>query len=302
MGFQNVEKIVLIFVDGLGVGPDDPQRNPMARVRGPILSRFSDKIHDPLPFDGICKPLDACLGIDGLPQSATGQTALLTGVNAAKLLNLHLFGFPNKKLQEVIMEQSLLKRAREAGRKPAFINAFRPRFFEMGDAVWTTLRLSVTTWVNHAAGLPFSSLDDVKARQAIYQDFTNSELIAQGFDLPRFTPEEAGEVLARRSRDFDLLLYEYFRTDAAGHSRDMEVASEEIRGLERFLNAFLTAVDLSRTLVVLSSDHGNIEDLSVRGHTRNPALTLLFGPDAQKASGAMDTIMDLPRVLLEVLV
>lgn len=302
MDFQKVERVVLIFVDGLGVGQDDAARNPMALVRGPCLSRFAHENGAQLPFDGIYKPLDACLDLEGLPQSATGQTALLTGVNAAKMLDLHLFGFPNRKLQEVIMEKSLLKRARDAGLRPAFINAFRPRFFELGDEVWTRLRMSVTTWVNHAAGLPFFTLDDVAAGQSIYQDFTNGELVDQGFNVPRFTPEKAGEILAERSRDFDLLLYEYFRTDAAGHSQDMEKAAEEIRRLERFLESFLSNADLENTLVVLSSDHGNIEDLSVRGHTRNPALTLLWGKGAKAASKAMTTIMDVPEVLMKVLV
>jgi hypothetical protein len=301
MKFPKAARVVLIFVDGLGVGLDDEKRNPIAHVGGKYLGVFSNGKPPELPFGGISKPLDACLGLEGLPQSATGQTALLTGKNAARMLNMHLFGFPNKKLREVILEHSLLKRVKEAGLKPAFINTFRPRFFELGDKVWDKVPLSVTTWVNRAAGLPFFSLDDLKARESIYQEFTNQSLKDQGFDVPIFTPEEAGRILARRSRDFDLLLYEYFRTDEAGHRQKLETAAEEIRRLERFLDSFLKAVDLEDTLVLLTSDHGNIEDLAVRGHTRNPALTILWGRGAAAIAEGLESILDVAPAILRTL-
>lgn len=302
MGFDKVERAVLIFIDGLGVGNDDEIRNPMARVRGPCLSIFSDDGATGILGQGVSRPLDACLGVDGLPQSATGQTALLTGINASELLGHHLFGFPNRRLQEIIMERSLLKRAVEAGLTAAFLNVFRPRFFELDDSVWEKYGLSVTTWVNHVAGLPFFRLEDLRDEQAIYQEFTNQALRERGFDVPLFTPEQAGKILAERSRDYDLLLYEYFRTDEVGHRRDMERAVEEIQRLEVFLEAFLRQVDLSRTLVILSSDHGNIEDLSVRTHTRNPAMTILWGPGAGAVAEGLQSITDVTGAMLQALV
>jgi hypothetical protein len=299
MGFEKVERAVLIFIDGLGVGEEDEDRNPMARVRGPCLSVFSGDGVPEILRQGISKPLDACLGMEGLPQSATGQTALLTGVNAAELLGHHLFGFPNRRLQEIIMERSLLKRAVDAGLTAAFLNVFRPRFFELDDSIWEKYGLSVTTWVNHAAGLPFFKLEDIVARRAIYQEFTNHALREKGFEVPLFTPEEAGSILAERSRDFDLLLYEYFRTDEVGHSREMTRGIEEVGRLEVFLESFLHHVDLSGTLVILSSDHGNIEDLSVRTHTRNPAMTILWGDGAGVAAQRLQSITDVPGILLQ---
>lgn len=301
MEFLDTERVVLLFVDGLGVGADDPDRNPMARVRGKYLNVFSPGTNDVLPFQGIVKPLDASLGLEGIPQSATGQTALLTGVNAARVLRRHLFGFPNQKLQEIIMEHSLLKRVTEAGRRAAFINVFRPPFFDLGEEIWNKVALSVTTWVNRAARLPFFDLDDLRAERAIYQEFTNRDLRERGLDVPLFGPEKAGRILASRSRDFDLLLYEYFRTDAAGHSQDMEKCMEEVRRLEAFLDAFMHDVDLESTLVILTSDHGNIEDLSVRTHTRNPAMTLLWGAGAEAAAEYLESIADMPGVILKAL-
>jgi hypothetical protein len=294
-------RVVLIFVDGLGVGDKDPERNPMASVGGGCLSVFSNGEAGRPCFEGVVRPLDACLGFEGLPQSATGQTALLTGVNAVEALGYHLFGFPNQTLRDIILDRSLLKQVTARGMRAAFLNAFRPRFFEMGDEVWEKVPLSVTTWVNHAAGLPFFTLDDVAAERSIYQEFTNTGLRQRGFDVPIFTPARAGAILAERSRDFDLLLYEYFRTDAAGHSRDMTRAEEEILRLEEFLHAFLQRVDLDETLVILTSDHGNIEDLSVRGHTRNPALTLLWGRGCHGISQKLHSLLDVTPAILDFL-
>jgi hypothetical protein len=292
---------VLIFVDGLGVGRADPEVNPMARSENGCLSMFSEPSPNKVCFGGIPRPLDACLGVEGLPQSATGQTALLTGVNASEILGYHLFGFPNKRLREIILERSILRRAKEAGRTAAFLNVFRPRFFELGDSVWDKIPLSVTTWVNRAAGLPFFTLEDIRQERAIYQEFTNKVLRYRGFDVPLFSPEKAGSILARRSEDYELLLYEYFRTDAAGHSQNMEKAFAEIHRLESFLKAFLEEIDLTRTLVVLTSDHGNIEDLSVRTHTLNPAMTLLWGRGAEAMADGLESILDVPGRILECL-
>lgn len=301
MNNSKAERVVLIFIDGLGVGSDDIEINPIARARADYLGIYDNGSEPDLPLGGVSKPLDAGLGIEGIPQSATGQTALLTGVNAARDLGRHLFGFPNKRLQEIILESSLLKRARAAGLKPAFLNVFRPPFFELGEAVWEKATLSVTTWVNRAAGLPFFTLDDLTSRRAIYQEFTNQALRDNGYDVPLFTSKEAGAILARRSPDYDLLLYEYFRTDEVGHSRDMDRGAAEIRRLEEFLESFLAQVDLDRTLVVVTSDHGNIENVRTRGHTCNPALTALWGCGAADVAAGLESILDVTGALLEVL-
>jgi len=247
---------------------------------------------------GLSLGLDATLGVDGIPQSATGQTALLTGINAPRLLGRHLFGFPNSTLRRVIMEHSLLKQIDGRGLNCAFLNAFRPRFFELGAEVWTK-PLSVTTWTNGAARLPFFTLDDVAAGRSIYQDFTNRSLRERGFDLPVYSPAEAGAILGCRSADYDFLLYEYFRTDGAGHSCDMDRCVAELQGLEEFLESVLETIDLDETLLIVTSDHGNIEDLSVRGHTRNRALTVLWGRGAEEAVERLETILDVPRLILD---
>lgn len=287
---QKPEHLLFFFIDGLGIGRDDPDFNPCTRsnhyFRHFSDQRFSKKIESGLVFG-----LDAALGLPGLPQSATGQTALLTGVNASELLGRHLNGFPNARLRDVIAEKSLFKWFAEKGLDAAFLNAFRPPFFDY-DPNDIIKFLSVTTVANLAADLKFFDLDDLTAERCVYQDITGQSLLEKGFDAPIFTPEKAGEIIGRQSQNYHFSLFEYFQTDKAGHSQKMDRALAVMHLLERFLDSLLHTVDLRTTLVLLTSDHGNIEDLSVRGHTRNPAMTLLLGCGADKAEAHMQSILD----------
>jgi len=291
-------RVLMIFVDGLGIGRFDSSANPCSHPDLSFFNNFSDQERSaPVPFDGMVLGLDATLGLPGLPQSATGQTALLTGVNAAALLGRHLNGFPNGKLREVIAQHSLLKAVRERGRSAAFINAFRPPFFDY-DPFQIIRYLSVTSVCNLYAGLRFFDLDDLRARRCIYQDYTNEALRRRGHDVPLFSPQEAGSILGTQAAAYDFCLYEYFQTDRAGHAQDMQLATHLLRSLEQFLAAALARVDLAETLVVLTSDHGNIEDLSVKGHTRNLAMTLVWGREKEAFASGLGSILEVtPRIL-----
>ncbi len=291
--------MVFLFVDGLGVGPPDRETNPCVHEKTGYFHVFGGQTPAPLPRGGVGFGIDATLGVEGLPQSATGQTALLTGENAARLIGRHLSGFPNEPLRKVLLEKSLLRQARERGFRPVFLNAYRPLFFELPEE--TVLRLSATTVANYAAGLPFFSLEDIKARRAIYQDFTNQVLIGRGFDVPLFGPEEAAAILAGAAEKYDLVLYEYFRTDRVGHKQNMQLALEVLERLGQFLDSFLSQIDLAEVSVILTSDHGNIEDVSTRSHTRNPAMTLVWGPAGEELLQKLRSIQDVSPAILELL-
>ncbi len=289
-------RVVFVFVDGLGLGEKRPEWNPCLADETGLLAHFADSVPQDAPFGGRCLGLAADLGVPGIPQSATGQTALLTGENAARLLGEHRSGFPNKALRNLLKEKSLLKQLKERGYRPVFLNAFRPIFFKLDERLkWL---LSTTTVATLAADLRFFTLDDVAARRAIYQDFTNRELIDKGFDLPEFTPEEAGVILAEQAAHYDFVLYEYFKTDRAGHAQDLEKAKEECRKLSRFLSAFLKKTALSATQVILTSDHGNIEDLRSKSHTRNSVMTLLWGPLTPAWEHKLHTLTDVTPTIL----
>jgi hypothetical protein len=232
--------------------------------------------------------------VPGLPQSATGQTSLLTGVNGAEVLGRHYTGFPTKSLRAVLWRASLFKQLVEGGLTATFANAFTPRFFELGEAVWDR-PMGATSWANRAGGLRFRGFEDLRAGAAVFHDVTHETLA--GRVAPR-TPEEAGAVLAGLAAGHEFTLFEFFRTDKAGHAQDDTWARRELVKLERLLAAVLDAADLSTTTIVLTSDHGNVEDLRVRTHTHNPVPTLVFGAGAETLAPGLDRIETLtPRLV-----
>ncbi|MBI4639474.1 MAG: alkaline phosphatase family protein [Candidatus Tectomicrobia bacterium] len=301
-------KILLIFIDGLGLGINDALINPCAKAKADILGNFLDpatstitRNNGPLPFDGFIVGVDASLGVKGLPQSGTGQTALLTGMNAAEIAGRHVPAFPTKKLREVIYEHSLFKTLVTLGKKVALLNAYRPAFFELGEKIWEK-RLSASAFANHAARLPFFTFDHVTKGEALHHEFTNALLREAGFDLPLYTPSQAGKIAAQRSEVFDFLMFEYFQTDFAGHSKEMEKGVQEIEKLDGFLTSLLSSIDLNSTLVILASDHGNIEDLSVKTHTLNRAMTICWGQEAEAVASRLKMLTDLAPAVVEYLI
>ena len=295
-------RVALLFVDGLGWGVDDPAVNPCASYGGALL-RLPGR---PAPGEAIrlrsgawACALDVCLGVEGLPQSATGQTTLLTGVNAAARQGRHCSGFPGPDLRSLLLECSLLKRLGQAGRRAVFFNTFRPPFF-----AWPRerkLRMSATTVANLAADLPFFDVPDMAAGRSLYQDFTGRELRELGHDdAPLLDPSEAGACLARNLPHYDFLLYEYFSTDRAGHTADRAAAEAELWLLEGFLGAVLDGLPRD-ALLLWCSDHGNLEDLSVSTHTRNPVPLMAWGPGSQDFVTGMVGLDEVAPAILRLL-
>jgi 2,3-bisphosphoglycerate-independent phosphoglycerate mutase len=294
-------KALFVFIDGFGLGSADPAVNPCASdALGALRSVASGEAVRPAAEGGILVEADACLGVEGLPQSATGQTALFTGANAPALLGRHLPGFPNAALRSVLAERSVLKRLSDSGFSCRFLNAFRPLFFRLEESMqW---RLSATTVATLAAGVPFFGLDDLRERRCLYHDFTNETLIRRGIEASRFTAEEAGVIAARALAEHDFLLYEYFLTDKAGHSRDGNAALLLMRSLDRLVLSLIRSLPLDETLLLITSDHGNIEDLSVRTHTRNPVPVFAWGRGRERIAERVRTIADVTPALLSLFV
>ena len=148
------------------------------------------------------------------------------------------------------------------------------------------------------AGLPFRTLDDLARGEAVFHDFTNRLLPERGHFLPAITPQEAGRRLACLPGAHDFTLYEHFLTDRAGHAQDMSRAIEILEDLEAFVESVLSHVDLSTHLVVLTSDHGNVEDLSTGRHTRNLVPTLLWGGGAAEVGAEIKNLADIAPAIL----
>jgi hypothetical protein len=212
-------------------------------------------------------------------------------------LGKHLSGYPNQTLRELLEKESILTKITQRGKKAAFINAYRPVFFEHGpDAL--IRYLSVTSIANWKAGLKFHSFEDLRAEKSIYHDFTNQELIKRGFQVPIFTAEKAGLILAKASKCYDFCLYEYFKTDHAGHAQNIDNAVSLLIQLEKFILTVIANIDLKNSLIIITSDHGNIEDISITTHTRNPVPLIVWGKNADQLLSQVHTIQDIANVLL----
>src|SRR6202165_1760735 len=147
--------VLLFFIDGLGIGTRGPH-NPFDGLdEAAPLAIFQDEQAE-IPFGGGLAPTDARLGVDGRPQSASGQTTILTGVNAAAAIGHHKQGFPNQPLLDIIRGHSIFLQLKRAGvEEITFANTYTEKFFQSRPR-W----ISATTAAVEAAGLRFNRLSD----------------------------------------------------------------------------------------------------------------------------------------------
>jgi hypothetical protein len=289
--------VLLIFIDGLGIGTRGAH-NPLDQSGFDFrpLAQFTGESSE-LDRDGILIPTDPTLGIEGRPQSASGQSTILTGINVPQRLGYHKQGFPNQAMREIIAEHSIFLQLQRAGIGPnIFANTYTPRFFEERPR-W----ISATTCAVEAAGIQFNQLDDLAAGRSIFHDYTNAQLIERGFEVEARSPERACEILAEVASRHAFTLYEYFLTDTAGHKQDFARAQDILAGLAQLVRTVLEKSDLGHTTVILTSDHGNVEDLSLRNHTLNQVPTLVWGQQRSRVAARVRDLADITPAIIDAL-
>ncbi len=284
-GMRRPRHILLVFVDGLGLPPGGVERSILAGH--PALSGL---------LRDHCVPLDAGLGVDGVPQSATGQTALFTGVNAARRVGRHVEGFPTGPLRRILLEDNLFKRLLRMGGTCTFANAYVRR---PGPSLPVLCR-SATTVMTLAAFGDTRNREALCQGRAVYHDLTRESLARSGIGgVPRISEGEAAQHLVQILRTVDVCLFEYFLTDHAGHRRAGGEAEKTLASLDRFLGRLLELLDSGSELLLLTSDHGNIEEPGVRGHSRNQVPWAAWGRGAARALGLCSSILDVsPAIAL----
>ena len=287
-------RLLFVFLDGVGIGETDGERNPFARAEIPTLQRVmggsTPTLSSPRTSGphGHAFPLDATLGVPGTPQSGTGQAALLTGVNAAVEFGRHFGPWTPVRLRPLVEERSLLRTAREAGLAVAFANAY-PRG-------WPGPRGS-----RRVAGPPLAAggagLLDRHEESLAEGSAVSSEILNEGWRrhlghdwIPEISEDQAGRNLAAISADHDLTLYAHYATDTAGHRGGMDGAVAALERVDRFLGGIVSALPGDTTLFI-TSDHGNLEDVTAE-HTRNPALGVASGPHGQTLADRVRSIQD----------
>jgi 2,3-bisphosphoglycerate-independent phosphoglycerate mutase len=277
-------RILLIFADGVGIGVRNASRNPLFASPPPFLRELLDGNLPSLRNRGyegshaLFLPLDTRLGVKGLPQSGTGQSALYTGLNTARMIGQHFGPYLYSTLKPVVEQHSIFARLRNTmpGQPLALANAFPQRFFDYLEG--PRKRMVAGMYAALTSDIPFRDIRSLKAGTSVSTDITAERWPHIGHpDAPVITPREAGAVLARVADEHAFTLFEYFMTDKAGHEQSFERAKHCLELFDGLLRGVYETVDLRRTLVLVTSDHGNMEELSIKTHTRNPVPLFAFG-------------------------
>lgn len=107
-------------------------------------------LKDAAPFHGERASLvaiDPNVGVAGLPQSATGQAMLLTGINIPAELGYHYGPKPNPEVAAFLNGETLFSKCVQAGKKTALLNGYPPRYFDgidLGKRLYSSIPLAVT--------------------------------------------------------------------------------------------------------------------------------------------------------------
>ena len=278
-------KMVFLFVDGVGIaGP--AADNPINAEVCPTLWRLF-KMH--------AKPIDACLGVDGPPQSATGQATMFTGVNCAREMGRHCEGFPGLQLREIVQRDNLFLALRRAGRKVRFADAY---LVDSAEELEQRRFKSVTTVMALTTPEVISTASDLMADRALMQDLTRETIQDRYPDIRVIPPQRAAEHLFRIACENDFTLYEFFQTDVAGHSMDYPRACAVLRAYDAFLAALVRSAEAAGITIVITSDHGNIEAIGQRGHTTNPVPFVAYGPKGRDLRERVSSLADVTPAVL----
>ena len=311
--------ILLLFLDGVGIGDADPDTNPFMAAALPALHGLlgvSPLTREVVPHHAqraSVVGIDATLGVDGTPQSGTGQASLLTGANAVAVHGRHFGPWVPARLQSRVRDESVLAQAVQAGHRVAFANAYPeevlaavpvpsdappldgrvrrpPQFLRAGPPL---AALGAGLLTRHSGALA--------AGDAVASEITNDgwrERLGRT-ELPTVTAAEAGRNLARITAQHELTLFAHYATDYVGHRGDFAGAVAALERVDAFLGGILDGVT-DDTLIVIVSDHGNIEDVR-GGHTRNPALGIVIGPGHELLARRLKDLTDVTPAIMDLL-
>jgi len=292
--------IIFLFIDGVGLG-EAHDSNPFYSHSFDAFERlagFQPFSSGSAPVNGsnqLFKGIDATLDVGGLPQSGTGQATLFTGINAAKKIGRHFGPFPHSEIRPDLRNKSLFFKAKKRGKRCYFMNAYPEIYFEKADK---RNRWSCTTLMTRSAGIELNTISEIQNGRAVTAGITQRTWREKlNLDVPEIPPAKAAERILNMAEEVDLLLYEYYLTDKAGHSENMNRAVEVLSTYNEFLNTIISGIDRSDTLI-LTSDHGNVEDLSTKTHTYNKVPLFVQGANAGIFESAK-SIQDITPLILQ---
>ena len=292
----------LFFMDGVGLGGPDPEVNPFVTAVLPNLTRLlGDNWF--LPGGRITTgrasliPTDPNLGLPGKPQSATGQAAILTGRNVPQLVGEHYGPKPNTAVADVIRQGTLFHEVVAACGRAALITPYPQGYFDginSGKRLFSSVPLAATS-----AGLSLMDVDDLRNGRAVSPGFTGQAWQEHlGYDnIPIMTLAEAGARIAAIAQTYHFSFFEHWPSDRSGHRGTLAQAVAHLEMIDGALGGLLDAWDDEHGLLIITSDHGNIEDKSQRQHTRNPVPTILVGRGHAEYARQIQSLADIAAVV-----
>jgi len=299
--------VLLIFVDGIGLGSDDPGNNPFAAANTPTLHALAggNKWINSTPRTDSARatfiPTDTRFGVPGRPQSASGQAVILTGRNVPAEIGEHYGPKPNPAIRAILAQDNLFKSLTTRGKSAALLDAYPPGFFEGIDS-GKRLRSSIQE-AAFQGNVPIRTADDLLAGNALSADWTGEgwkEFFGPP-DLKVFTPVEAGIKMTSMARQYDFSLFSTWVTDEIGHRGPFERGVSYLELFDGVMQGVLQTWNDEDGLVIITSDHGNMEDLSIRHHTENDIPTVVIGAQRQAFADGFHSLMDITPHILNLL-
>ena len=293
---------ILIFIDGVGIGKRDFENNPFFKYG---FKTFTENFGE-IPHLGNqklkCKkgfvfPVDASMGVPDIPLSGTGQTSIFCGVNASKMIGKHFGPYPYSTLVQIIKQKNIFHEFKKRRKKVEFVNAYPKQFFQYINS--GRRRLSVTTLSCLLSGIKLNKIADLRNGKALAADIDNIRFVEKmNYKLNILSPQAAAKRLLRIGCKNHLTVFEIFHTDHHGHGRAVEYLEHTIKVLDDFLLCLTKNLKDEMTLIVCS-DHGNFEDLSIKMHTLNPALGMTFGKYSYELSKKIKKLYHIKHAIME---
>ena len=301
------QRALIIFLDGIGLGDDDPAVNPFAAAHTPTLAslaggqrwlRGTERVATGRAAFG---PVDPRMGVPGRPQSATGQAAILTGRNVPAIIGEHYGPRPNPPIRALLKEDNLFIRSVSRGEPAALLEAYPPAFH---SALSSGKRIP-SSYQDAAlqAGLTLFGEDDVQNGDALAVDWTGAAWREHlGYtDSPVYTPTEAGRRLVEIARRYRFSFFSHWLTDQVGHRGNVPDGVALLELFDGVMAGVLDSWNDDEGLIIITSDHGNLEDLSHGKHTMNDVPLVIVGRGAADVATQVNTLADIAPAIEAVL-
>lgn len=297
------QHILFLFVDGIGLGDDDPSTNPFSVANMPNLltlsngKRWLKNTGKQSNHRANFIPTDPRLGIEGRPQSGSSQAVILTGKNVPQMLGRHYGPLPNEPIRHLLDSENFFMTVNQHGGKAGLLSAYPPRRL---DGIESGKRLpSSIQYAAIAAGQSLFAKEDVIVGKALTAEYTTESWQTHlGIEnLPDYSAEEAGKKLVQLSRNYDFAFHSHWMTDWVGHRGTMKQAVALLELFDKVMEGILAEWKDDEGLILITSDHGNMEEIGNRKHTENDVPTLVIGRDKDRFTEGFEQLLDfVPRM------